>query len=29
MGIETKARKVSVTVQEKNESYAALADGIL
>lgn len=29
MGIETKARKVSVTVQEKNESYAALAEGIL
>ena len=29
MGTETKARKVSVTVQEKNESYAALAEGPL
>lgn len=29
MGTETKARKVGVTVQEKNESYAALAEGAL
>lgn len=29
MGTELRARKVSVTVQEKNESYAALADGAL
>lgn len=29
MGTEVKARKVSVTVQEQNESYAALAEGAL
>ena len=29
MGTEIKARKVSVTIQEQNESYAALAEGAL
>ena len=29
MGTETRARKVSVTVQEQNESYAALGEGAI
>ena len=29
MGMETRARKVSVTVQEQNESYAALGEGAI
>ena len=29
MGMEQKARKVSVTILEKNESYAALAEGAI
>lgn len=29
MGTELRARKVAVTVQEKNESYVALAEGVL
>lgn len=29
MGTEVKARKVPVTVQEKNDSYAGLAEGVL
>lgn len=29
MGTETRARRVGVTVQEKNDSYAGLAEGVL